>query len=106
MLGLDTPLFLLPFRPSSDLSSVKTFIRRYFAGGRASLHGGELAQELRLTDVLVLAGVLRWIWTRLEGGIVGWESYELFAKAEQGTLSRRPLPSFVSSRFVNSWDKS
>lgn len=86
IVGLDTPLFLLPFRPSSDLSSTKTFIRRYFAGGRPSLHGGELAQELRLTDVLVLAGVLRWIWTRLEGGIVGWEAYELFAKAEQGTF--------------------
>ena len=85
--GLDTPLFLLPFRPSSDLTSVKTFIRRYFEGGRPNLHGNMLTQELRLTDVLVLAGVLRWIWTRLEGGIVGWESYELFAKAEQGTYT-------------------
>jgi Domain of unknown function (DUF1708) len=81
---LDTPLFLLPFRPSSDLSSTKTFIRRYFDGGRPTLHGKALTQELRLTDVLVLAGVLRWIWTRLDGGIVGWESYELFAKAEKG----------------------
>jgi hypothetical protein len=53
-------------------------------GGRPSLFGTALAQELRLTDVLVLSGVLRWIWTRLEGGVVGWESYELFAQAERG----------------------
>jgi hypothetical protein len=86
--GLDTPLFLLPFRPSSDLSSVKTFIRRYFEHGQPSISGGALTQELRLTEVLVLAGVLRWVWSRLDGGIVGWESYELFAKAEKGI---RPL---------------
>jgi len=43
-----------------------------------------LIQELRLTDVLVLAGILRWLWSRLDGGIVGWEAYDLFAKAEQG----------------------
>jgi hypothetical protein len=85
MTGLDTPLFLLPFRPSSDLSSVKIFIRRFFEGGRPMLRGNALTQELRLTEVLVLAGILRWIWTRLEGGIVGWESYELFAKAERGS---------------------
>ena len=90
-IGLDTPLFLLPFRPSSDLSSTKTFIRRYFQGGTISLHGEPLLQELRLTDVLVLAGILRWLWGRLDGGIVGWEAYELFAKAEQGTVSTEPL---------------
>ena len=83
-LGLDTPLFLLPFRPSSDLSSTKTFIRRYFQGGSINLQGQPLIQELRLTDVLVLAGILRWLWSRLDGGIVGWEAYELFAKAEKG----------------------
>jgi len=66
------------------LSSTKTFIRRYFEGGRPQLRGRELIQELRLTEVLVLAGVLRWVWTRLDGGVVGWEAYELFAKAEKG----------------------
>lgn len=83
--GLDTPLFLLPFRPSSDLTSTRTFIRKYFEGGRPTLRGRALSQELRLTDVLVIAGVLRWVWTRLDGGVVGWESYDLFAKAERGT---------------------
>jgi Meiotically up-regulated protein Msb1/Mug8 domain len=80
---------LLPFRPSSDLSSTKTFIRRFFsAGGKPSLTGQNLTQELRLTDGLVLAGVLRWVWTRLENGVVGWDSYELFAKAEQGVFTQ------------------
>jgi len=91
LLGLDTPLFLLPFRPSSDLSSTRNFIRRFFdRGGVPSLSGSALTQELRLTEVLVIAGILRWVWSRLEGGIVGWEVYELFAKAESGT--RPPSP--------------
>jgi len=85
MPGLDTPLFLLPFRPSSDLSSTRNFIRRFFDRGVPSLRGSALTQELRLTEVLVIAGVLRWVWSRLEGGIVGWDVYELFAKAESGT---------------------
>ena len=75
---------MLPFRPSSDLTSTRTFIRKYFEGGRPTLRGRALSQELRLTDVLVISGVLRWVWTRLDGGVVGWESYDLFAKAERG----------------------
>jgi len=79
--------------------STKTFIRRYFGTARPSLDGAELIQELRLTDVLVIAGVLRWVWARLDGGIVGWESYELFAKAEQGIS---PLIVFVGINDVDS----
>lgn len=66
---------------------MKSFVRRYFEGGKPSLHVDTLKRELRLTDVLVLAGILRWVWARLDGGIVGWESYELFAKAERGIIS-------------------
>lgn len=92
-------MFLLPFRPSSDLTSTKTFVRRYFEGGRPNLRGDALLKELQLTDILVLAGILRWVWTRLQGGIVGWEVYELFSKAEKGN-------SFPTSTFSGCSDRS
>lgn len=50
------PFLLLPFRPASNLSAARTFIRNYFnpteeKGG--ALEGDRLEQELRLTEPLV-----------------------------------------------------
>ena len=50
------PFLFLPFRPASDLSATRTFIRNYF--GPDSLksdppRGEQLLQELRLTEPLV-----------------------------------------------------
>jgi hypothetical protein len=28
---------------------------------------------------------MKWCWSRLQGGIVGWDAYELFKVGEQGT---------------------
>ncbi|KAL5359999.1 hypothetical protein BJX96DRAFT_66786 [Aspergillus floccosus] len=84
--ALHTPFLLLPFRPSSDASAARTFVRNYFNQSveRGSPFSGEaLAQELRLTDPLVLCGVLKWCWSRLPGGVVTWEAYELFKVGEQ-----------------------
>jgi hypothetical protein len=58
---------LLPFRPSSDTVTARTFIRNYFNESlkRGSpFAGDELAHELRLTDPMVrysfhLPGILR-----------------------------------------------
>jgi len=61
-----------------------------------------LTQELRLTEVLVIAGILRWVWSRLEGGIVGWEVYDLFAKAESGTALPLPQPKIYDA-FAGFW---
>lgn len=50
------PFLLLPFRPTSDPSAARTFIRNYFGGGidRSGLLEGErLLQELRLTEPMV-----------------------------------------------------
>lgn len=65
--GLDTPFLLLPFRPTSDPSAARTFIRHFF--DRGQLYGESLAQELRLTEPMVwFDGPLEWqqglIWYR------------------------------------------
>lgn len=54
--ALAMPFLLLPFRPASDPSAARTFIRNFFSptiekGG--PLEGETLKQELRLTEPLV-----------------------------------------------------
>lgn len=52
-LALDMPFLLLPFRPASDPSASRTFIRNYFNEERGLLQGERLAQELMLTEPMV-----------------------------------------------------
>lgn len=55
-LALDTPFLLLPFRPSSDPSAARTFIRNYFNQSfeqGAPISGDALMQELRLNEPMV-----------------------------------------------------
>ncbi|KKZ62235.1 hypothetical protein EMCG_03297 [[Emmonsia] crescens] len=90
--GLDIPFLLLPFRPSSDPSSARTFIRHYFSPPPerpAPLRGEHLVQELRLTEPMVLCSIMKWCWSRLPGGVVTWEAYELFKVGEQDSLFAR-----------------
>lgn len=54
--ALDVPFLLLPFRPSSDPSAARTFVRNYFTQSfdkGAPVSGDALAQELRLTEPMV-----------------------------------------------------
>ena len=54
--ALDVPFLLLPFRPASDPSAARTFIRNFFARSldrSRKLEGQSLAHELRLTEPLV-----------------------------------------------------
>ena len=52
--ALDIPFFLLPFRPASDPSAARTFIRNYFSMDKgAHLVGERLEQELMLTEPMV-----------------------------------------------------
>ena len=37
-----------------------------------------------LMSTQVISGVIKWCWSRLQGGVVGWDSYELFKVGEQG----------------------
>ncbi|EAQ92821.1 hypothetical protein CHGG_01056 [Chaetomium globosum CBS 148.51] len=53
--ALDLPFLLLPFRPTSDPSAVRTFVRHFFDGkdGGQLLRGEALARELRMTEPMV-----------------------------------------------------
>lgn len=52
--ALDMPFLLLPFRPASDPSAARTFIRNFFSTERsAELKGERLEQELMLTEPMV-----------------------------------------------------
>ncbi|KAI9811322.1 MAG: hypothetical protein M1827_005481 [Pycnora praestabilis] len=91
--ALETPFLLLPFRPTSDPSAARTFIRNFFNAGSeraGKMRGQQLRQELRLTEPMVLCSVMKWCWSRLPGGVVSWEAYELFRIGEQAEWN--PLP--------------
>lgn len=48
------PFILLPFRPSSDPSAARTFIRNFFDPQKGvQLRGNDLIQELMLTEPTV-----------------------------------------------------
>ncbi|PLB52702.1 hypothetical protein P170DRAFT_472594 [Aspergillus steynii IBT 23096] len=97
--ALQTPFLLLPFRPSSDSTAARTFIRNYFNQSveRGSPLGGDaLSQELRLSDPMVLCSVMKWCWSRLPGGVVTWEAYELFKVGEQDSqFARDAFSTFI-----------
>ncbi|KAL4901347.1 hypothetical protein BDW74DRAFT_85790 [Aspergillus multicolor] len=99
--ALQTPFMLLPFRPSSDTvtATARNFIRNYFNQSvkRGSpFAGDDLAQELRLTDPMVLCSVMKWCWSRLPGGVVTWEAYELFKVGEQDSqFARDAFSTFI-----------
>ncbi|KAH6847472.1 hypothetical protein B0I37DRAFT_145661 [Chaetomium sp. MPI-CAGE-AT-0009] len=96
--ALDLPFLLLPFRPTSDPSAVRTFVRHFFDGkdGGQLLRGEDLARELRMTEPMVISGVVKWCWSRLQGGVVGWDSYELFKVGEHDShLARDSFKTFI-----------
>ncbi|KAJ9132001.1 DUF1708-domain-containing protein [Pleurostoma richardsiae] len=98
--ALDHPFLLLPFRPTSDPSAVRTFIRHFFDNG--NLRGDVLAQELRMTEPMVISGVIKWCWSRLEGGVVGWDAYELFKVGEQDSnMARDSFNTFIPLSVEN-----
>ncbi|KAI4217297.1 MAG: hypothetical protein LQ351_000606 [Letrouitia transgressa] len=94
--ALDMPFLLLPFRPASDLSAARNFIRNFFNDDRGPLRGESLTQELLLTEPLVLCSVMKWCWSRLAGGVVTWEAYELFRIGEQDSdMARDAFATFI-----------
>ncbi|KAK8064809.1 morphogenesis-related protein MSB1 [Apiospora phragmitis] len=93
--ALDLPFLLLPFRPTSDPSAVRNFIRHFFDGAQPA-RGDYLVQELRMTEPMVISGVLKWCWSRLQGGVVGWDAYELFKVGEQDSnMARDSFRTFI-----------
>lgn len=53
--ALDLPFLLLPFRPASDPSASRTFVRNYFfpQGDREPVRGDALLREMRLAEPMV-----------------------------------------------------
>ena len=100
------PFVLLPFRPVTQSSDCRNFIRTYFKcryDGTDALQGANLKNDLRLTEPLVrltkdlqialdktanyakgLCSIIKWCWSRLPGGVVTWDVYDLFCKGEKG----------------------
>ena len=53
-----------------------------------------LAAERAANSTQVLSSVMKWCWSRLAGGVVSWEAYELFRVGEQGKSSQYAIGSF------------
>ncbi|RFU74255.1 hypothetical protein TARUN_7980 [Trichoderma arundinaceum] len=99
--GLDHPFFLLPFRPTSNPSAVRTFIRNFFSQD-PPISGEVLLQELRMTEPMVISGVVKWCWSRLQGGLVGWDAYELFKVGERDSnMARDSFKTFIPLSVEN-----
>ncbi|KAF4125171.1 protein of unknown function (DUF1708) [Geosmithia morbida] len=99
--ALDLPFLLLPFRPTSDPSAVRNFIRHFF-GQKQAVRGEILAQEIRMTSPMVLSGVVKWCWGRLQGGVVGWDAYELFKVGEyDSNMARDSFKTFIPISVEN-----
>ncbi|EMC95004.1 hypothetical protein BAUCODRAFT_577524 [Baudoinia panamericana UAMH 10762] len=97
--ALDAPFLLLPFRPDTDASGARTFIRNFFksnAEGSHQFRGSGLAQELRLTEAVVLCSIIKWCWSRMPGGVVTWPVYEGFQIGEkESKMARNAFDTFI-----------
>ncbi|KAF1842681.1 uncharacterized protein K460DRAFT_356509 [Cucurbitaria berberidis CBS 394.84] len=97
--ALDMPFMLLPFRPTSDTSASRNFVRNFFKAaydGTRQYSAEGLAQELRLTEPLTLCSIMKWCWSRLPGGVVTWDAYELFRIGESDSnFARHAFDTFI-----------
>ena len=55
-----------------------------------------MQQEMRLTDAAVLCSIMKWCWSRVPGGVVGWSVYEGFEIGEKESgMARNAFETFV-----------
>ncbi|KAJ4345299.1 uncharacterized protein N0V89_011429 [Didymosphaeria variabile] len=97
--ALDIPFILLPFRPTSEPSAARNFVRNFFRAnyeGSRQFTGEGLAQEVRLAEPLTLCSIMKWCWSRLPGGVVSWDAYELFRIGESDSnFARHAFDTFI-----------
>ncbi|TKA83758.1 hypothetical protein B0A55_00066 [Friedmanniomyces simplex] len=97
--ALSAPFLLLPFRPGTDASSARPFVRDFYKSngeGSPEHRGASLAQELRLTEATVLCSIIKWCWSRMPGGVVTWPVYNGFLTGERDSkMARNAFHTFV-----------
>ncbi|KAK0805997.1 multicopy suppressor of a budding defect [Friedmanniomyces endolithicus] len=97
--ALNAPFLLLPFRPGTDASSARPFIRDFYKSngeGSPKYRAASLAQELRLTEAPVLCSIIKWCWSRMPGGVVSWPVYNGFLTGERDSrMARNAFHTFV-----------
>ena len=97
--ALNTPFLLLPFRPLTDASGARSFIRNFYLSnseGSGHYRGAGLQQELRLTEPIVLCSIMKWCWSRMPGGVVSWPVYEGFQLGEkESNMTRHAFDTFI-----------
>lgn len=97
--ALDTPFLLLPFRPDTDASGARSFVRNFYKSNAEGSHhyrGAGLQQELRLTESLMLCSIIKWCWSRMPGGVVTWTVYEGFQIGErESNMARNAFETFI-----------
>jgi hypothetical protein len=80
---------------------VRSFIRHFFDQTR-SITGDALLQELRMMEPMVLSGIVKWCWSRVQGGVVGWDAYELFKVGEfDSNMARNSFKTFIPLSVEN-----
>lgn len=61
-----------------------------------------MVQELRMFEPMVLAGIVKWCWSRLSGGVVSWDVYELFKVGElDSNTARDAFKTFIPLSVEN-----
>lgn len=70
-----------------DRDDVKRIIQQVFPKNKPILTGAALVSILNAADVYTLAGVLKWCWARLPGGIITWKVYDRFKEEEKRAKS-------------------
>lgn len=97
--ALDAPFLLLPFRPEADTGPAKAFIRNFYKANKEGMlqyHGSDLRKELSLTEPAVLCSIVKWCWSRMPGGVVSWNVYEMFRLGEQDSnMARNAFNTFL-----------
>lgn len=68
---------------SVDSKDVQKTIETIFPSKLPILNRDEILRVLRKTDVYTVAGVLKWCWSRLQGGVVTWATYNKYKEAEK-----------------------
>jgi hypothetical protein len=83
---------------------VQRVIEQVFPRKKSRLSGESLLRVIRLIDVYTIAGILKWCWTRLNGGVVTWKVYNLFKEQERQSSYKLRAFDTILPKIVDSHD--